>query len=582
MPRKYLPFITALLTFVSESVSMSSRDVGPALPPHMRRSHGNTLEDTGSSSHRIQDEERSRNRFDDRRKHKVKYDDRERVRDKDRVSYNSEKYRDRDRSSYHTSERDYRRTKGRREAEERDSSRNKSQRDVRKQNIGGSSKCSKRSKTDRTYNTDTEESSDGSSSNNQEWAKDCNSDNSDSEPECATSKSPVKDSGTSDRFQIGPALPPHLSNQASNTVPVSDSSDSEASPEISKLTSKSKESPSQGMDIGPALPPHLHKNVDDAIGPALPPSLHAEVKIDEDIDDDASIGPVLPAHLLNKKQPAPSLHKTDSNQIGPALPPHLRNHQSSDSETELNAVGPALPPRLKEKSLVGPALPPGIDLDKFGKISDASSDDEVVGPLLPEEMVKSGKNYKVQAQLERNAAAIKRKMEEKDLPDTSTQREEWMLELPPEGTVDLGLGPRSFRARGAPEKGADRSMWTDTPADKVRKEEEAKRRFELGISSTEDVKKAGISKEISSKDKAMESIVKKHKRSKESLLDAHQKKLEKEKKKKEKAGAKQERRPFNRETDLKANVFDDAQKKAIYKKAQLLDTRFSRGETKYL
>lgn len=52
--------------------------------------------------------------------------------------------------------------------------------------------------------------------------------------------------------------------------------------------------------------------------------------------------------------------------------------------------------------------------------------------------------------------------------------------------------------------------------------------------------------------------------------------------KKEKAGAKQERRPFNRETDLKANVFDDAQKKAIYKKAQLLDTRFSRGETKYL
>lgn len=52
--------------------------------------------------------------------------------------------------------------------------------------------------------------------------------------------------------------------------------------------------------------------------------------------------------------------------------------------------------------------------------------------------------------------------------------------------------------------------------------------------------------------------------------------------KKEKAGAKQERRPFNRETDLKANVFDDAQKKAIYKKAQLLDSRFSRGETKYL
>lgn len=56
-----------------------------------------------------------------------------------------------------------------------------------------------------------------------------------------------------------------------------------------------------------------------------------------------------------------------------------------------------------------------------------------------------------------------------------------MLELPPEGSVDLGLGPRSFRARGAPEKGADRSMWTDTPADKARKEEEAKRRVSISL-----------------------------------------------------------------------------------------------------
>lgn len=54
--------------------------------------------------------------------------------------------------------------------------------------------------------------------------------------------------------------------------------------------------------------------------------------------------------------------------------------------------------------------------------------------------------------------------------------------------------------------------------------------FELGISSTEDVKKVGLSKQLSSKDKSMETIVKKHKRSKESLLDAHQKKLKEEKK----------------------------------------------------
>lgn len=46
--------------------------------------------------------------------------------------------------------------------------------------------------------------------------------------------------------------------------------------------------------------------------------------------------------------------------------------------------------------------------------------------------------------------------------------------------------------------------------------------------------------------------------------------------------ARPSRRPFSRESDLKVNRFDQAQKNAILKKAQLLDTRFSRGETKYL
>lgn len=43
-----------------------------------------------------------------------------------------------------------------------------------------------------------------------------------------------------------------------------------------------------------------------------------------------------------------------------------------------------------------------------------------------------------------------------------------------------------------------------------------------------------------------------------------------------------ERRPFNRENDLKVNRFDNAQKAAVLKKAQLLDTRFGSGESKYL
>lgn len=47
-------------------------------------------------------------------------------------------------------------------------------------------------------------------------------------------------------------------------------------------------------------------------------------------------------------------------------------------------------------------------------------------------------------------------------------------------------------------------------------------------------------------------------------------------------GEKKERRPFSRDVDLQVNRFDEAQKRSIIKKAQALDTRFSRGEAKYL
>lgn len=48
------------------------------------------------------------------------------------------------------------------------------------------------------------------------------------------------------------------------------------------------------------------------------------------------------------------------------------------------------------------------------------------------------------------------------------KRESWMLELPPDREADFGLGPRQFRARAKPEPG-DRSVWTDTPADRLQK-----------------------------------------------------------------------------------------------------------------
>lgn len=46
-------------------------------------------------------------------------------------------------------------------------------------------------------------------------------------------------------------------------------------------------------------------------------------------------------------------------------------------------------------------------------------------------------------------------------------RETWMTELPPE-LQHIGLGARTFKKRSGPEN-KDRSIWTDTPADRERK-----------------------------------------------------------------------------------------------------------------
>lgn len=54
----------------------------------------------------------------------------------------------------------------------------------------------------------------------------------------------------------------------------------------------------------------------------------------------------------------------------------------------------------------------------------------------------------------------------KDEPKQVT-RESWMTELPPE-LKSFGFGPRTFKRR-AEDRSGDRSVWTDTPADRERK-----------------------------------------------------------------------------------------------------------------
>uniref|UniRef100_A0A8C3CUS0 GPALPP motifs-containing protein 1 n=1 Tax=Cairina moschata TaxID=8855 RepID=A0A8C3CUS0_CAIMO len=129
-------------------------------------------------------------------------------------------------------------------------------------------------------------------------------------------------------------------------------------------------------------------------------------------------------------------------------------------------------------------------------------------------------------------------------------RQSWMTELPP-GLKSFGFGPRTVR-RGADDKLGVGSIWTDTPADRERKAK-VRRRPPLSMDSEVTV--------LSGRDKRLAEQVTSYNESKrpESLLDMHQKK--RKSKASEEKSKPQERRPFDREQDLKVNRFDEAQKK---------------------
>ncbi|RXM98529.1 lipopolysaccharide specific response-7 protein, partial [Acipenser ruthenus] len=161
-----------------------------------------------------------------------------------------------------------------------------------------------------------------------------------------------------------------------------------------------------------------------------------------------------------------------------------------------------------------------------------SDEEEVIGPLPSKEPVE----YNVAMEFDRRAQKMKEKLTSGDDGSKDLARETWMTELPPV-LQHIGLGARTFKKRAGPES-KDRSLWTETPADKERKIRDSKRS--------------------------------------ESLINMHSKKL----KKKAKADAEKakERRAFDRDQDLQVNRFDEAQKKAVLKKSQELNTRFSHSK----
>lgn len=273
----------------------------------------------------------------------------------------------------------------------------------------------------------------------------------------------------------------------------------------------------------------------------------------------------------------------------PALPPGFGKSttaKSEESETRANQViGPVLPPHLKSSSgssqrsrsgVIGPALPPGFSAASRGEdFSDSSADEETIGPL-PSEMNKDESTRYTAYQFEERSRKMKDRLEGKDKKDETIARESWMTELPSTKLgQSIGLSARTFRAHAGPDL-TDQSAWTDSPQERERKLQEEM--VGTGKGSKRDRDEYRPSK----RDKKLRKEIDTYNKTKrpESLMEMHEKKLKEGKKTEE--DKPQERRPFDRDLDLQANKFDEAQKKSIIRKSQNLNKRFGHGSTEFL
>ncbi|XP_037730551.1 GPALPP motifs-containing protein 1 [Drosophila subpulchrella] len=283
-----------------------------------------------------------------------------------------------------------------------------------------------------------------------------------------------------------------------------------------------------------------------------------------------------PPALLNV--PSPDVASNSEDAFGPALPPHLRKPNQSEVEVEIQ-------PKPQAQAMIGPILPSSLAQEKSSvKDAEPEYDDDLAGTFGPLPNAS-------QVALEERALALKLAALEGGGLGTSTDqevREEWMLELPDvglkSGLAALSNMKRTFHQGKERPDFSDRSSWTKTP----QSEAAAAAAGPKSLSSKELEEMAQLKYE-QQRDDEQESMAKKHKKKhkrEESLVELHQKKLRKEQREKEKelaaSGSKPERRPFSRDVDLKLNKIDKNQTKQIVDKAKILNTKFSRGQAKYL
>ncbi|XP_019850538.1 PREDICTED: GPALPP motifs-containing protein 1-like isoform X2 [Amphimedon queenslandica] len=268
---------------------------------------------------------------------------------------------------------------------------------------------------------------------------------------------------------------------------------------------------SSGQDtFGPSLPPTIKDNCSDVFGPSLPRDM-----IGPSLPTSDTFGPSLPKDLVGPSLPkeviGPSLPTSDT--FGPSLPKDLVGPKS-------DTFGPSLPPghTYGQSDTFGP-LPPDESGHTTSSSPSLNQEDDLVGPLPPqpntsldEESEKSTRKQEIEAR----ANQMRSKLKSKNIPSQPV-REEWMLELPPEinpNATALSMTSRKFRTKYS--ETGDRSVWTDTPAEKARKAAEERQKMK---------KKEEEIDSISKRDqKLAEEIDQYNKRNRgESLVDLHRK-----------------------------------------------------------
>lgn len=270
--------------------------------------------------------------------------------------------------------------------------------------------------------------------------------------------------------------------------------------------------------------------------------------------------------------------------IGPQLPPHLqKKKERQNNVAKKQCYGPVLPPgfqkvKKSEERVIEPALPTSFsqhedsDDEEEGE-GEGEEEEYIIGPCMPMQDDDAGEAERIKQEFESRSKTMKNKIIGKFNEGEKLERENWMLELPPEMSKNFGLGPRTFRSK-APELG-DQSVWTDTPADKEKRLNQRREDAMAGKKRKPEIKE----KAPSAEEMKMHARVEEYNKATrpKSLLEMH-------KEKRNKTDEPATRRPFDRDKDLAIHRSNPNERAKFIQHAKGLNNKFSMGsyENKFL